>query len=501
MSQYDLLIVGSGPGGYVAAVRASQLGLKVALIEKETELGGVCLNWGCIPTKALLTCSGLLHKLHDPTAFGLTGEVRGDFSAILHRSREVVKRLNKGLAMLMKSHGVAVVTGTGKVLTPGTVEVTHNGQSQTLTGRFVLLAAGARPRELPGVGLDGELVLSSRELLSLCLEGEAHAPETTGEKTRKFPRFSGEAPAESSPPKGQPKSLLVIGGGAIGLEFADFFNALGTSVTVVEVAPRLLPMADEDVSRAIRASFEKRGVKVLAETSVVKVTRDKSGNGQAELVDAQGQHQTLAVQKVLLGVGVVPNLTGLMSGGLSPSLTAKGFIHVGEHYETSLPGVYAIGDITGPPLLAHAASQQARAAVGHMAGKPEVFVAHDTIPACVYTHPEAAWVGETEAALKAQGLEAGKDYRVGRFHFSASGRALAAGETEGFVKVLVDAKYGGLLGGHLYGPMVSELLAPLVMMKTLELTVEDMLACTFAHPTLSEAVYHALADAVGLRTD
>lgn len=461
---FDLIVIGSGPGGYVAAVRASQLGLKTAIVERETDLGGVCLNWGCIPTKALLTASGLLQRLGTPGDLGLTGEIKGDYGAVMKRSRQVVKRLTMGIAALMKAHNVTVLHGQGCVEGPGKVTVTTADSQQPFESRFILLAAGAKAREIPGVSIDGDIVLSSKEILAL-------------EK--------------------QPESLLVIGGGAIGVEFADFYASMGTKVTLVEAKPRILPLEDEDVSALLSKLFQKRGMELMPGTTTASVVKQKNGLARAELVGPDGTHASVEVEKVLVGIGVSPNVSGLLAEGVSVETGPGGFVKVGASFETSLPGVFAIGDLIGAPLLAHAASQEARAAVGGLAGRQEPWPEPDNCPGCVYTHPEIASVGQTEAALKA----AGTPYKTGKVQFRASGRAQAAGEVEGFVKVLVDPTYHSLLGAHLIGAGVSELIAPLVVMKTAELSVEDMMAVTFPHPTLSEAVYHALSDSVGLRTD
>ncbi len=480
-SQFDVVILGGGPAGYVAAIRAAQLGLSVACIERGN-LGGVCLNWGCIPTKALLAGAEFYHRLqHDAKNWGIAADnIRHDWPAVIDRSRKVAGQLNRGIASLFKKHKITHLQGHGHIVAPGKVQVRKAGPGaesswdvaknqsaadgakevlQTLIAKHIIVATGAIARPLPGADYDGQVILGSRDAMSL--------PE-------------------------QPKRLIVIGAGAIGMEFAYFYNAFGTKVTVVEMMDRVLPIEDQDVSAAVAKSFTRQGIELHAghKTVSVKIT----GQGVEVVIEPAaggGQHITLTADKVLVAIGVQARLQGVFAADLKPELV-KGFLKIDRKtYQTSIPGIYAVGDVNGPPWLAHVASEEAVTCVERIAGHHAEDIDYQAIPGCTYCQPQVASVGQTEQALIAQGKQAGKDYRVGKFPFQASGKAQALGNTEGFVKILSDAKTGEILGTHMVGENVTEMIAQMGLAQRLEATTGEIIATMHAHPTLSEAVHEA----------
>ncbi|MEM9481902.1 MAG: dihydrolipoyl dehydrogenase [Verrucomicrobiota bacterium] len=457
---YDLIVIGGGPAGYVGAIRAAQLGKKVACVEND-RAGGTCLNWGCIPTKALIQNASFYHDVtHRAAEFGLeiTGDIKVDWSAVIGRSRKISDKLAGGVEFLFKKNKVDYLRGSGSILGDGKVEVEDSdGKKETHTAKNVLVATGCVSRELPFLKFDEEKVISSKEAMLL-------------EK--------------------QPKDIVIIGAGAIGAEFAYFFNAYGTKVTMVEMMDHLLPVEDNEISKTLEKSFKKQGIKFLTKT---KTTSAKVTDTGVELtVEPRdgGEATTISAEACLVAVGVQPVLPG---GGNKLKLTDRGYIQTGDRYETNMPNVYAVGDIIGPPWLAHTASFEAIQAVegmfveGHVPKKVELF------PGCTYCHPEVASIGLTEEAAKEEGI----DYKVGKFPFGASGRALAAGEPEGFVKLLFGAKHGELIGAHIIGAEATELIAEMGLGLTLEATVDELEATIHAHPTLSEAIHEATGDAFG----
>jgi dihydrolipoamide dehydrogenase len=459
---FDLVVIGSGPGGYVAAIRAAQLGLKTAIVEREL-LGGICLNWGCIPTKALLKSGEVYEKLSHLKDFGLSAEKPAfDFAKVIERSRGVAKQLNSGVGFLMKKHKIEVIEGFAKLEkgSPApkiTVELKAGGTRQ-VQAKSVVLAVGARARAIPGIGLepDGERIWAYREAMT---------------------------------PKAMPKSLVVVGSGAIGIEFASFYRALGADVTVVEVLDRILPVEDEEVSKTAQKAFEKRGIKFRIGAKVTKVTKSKSGVSVA--LEAGGKAETLEAEVCISAVGISANLENIGTDKLGLELD-RGHVKIGPHGETNVPGLYAIGDCAGPPWLAHKASHEGIHAVEHITGfkTPNVV---SPIPGCTYSQPQIASVGLTEAQAK----EGGREVKVGRFPFRVNGKAIAAGDTEGFVKTVFDGKTGALIGAHMIGAEVTEMIQGFVLAMTLEATEEDLFATVFAHPTMSEAMHEASLDAFG----
>jgi len=460
---FDVIIIGSGPGGYVTAIRASQLGMKVAIVEREL-LGGICLNWGCIPTKALLKSGEVYEQLGHLADYGLSVEKRGfDFDAVVKRSRKVSAQLNSGVAFLMKKHKVEVVEGTARLekggSAPKVVVALKAGGSRTLSAKHVILATGARARTIPAAGLepDGERVWTYREALV---------------------------------PKAAPKSLIVIGSGAIGIEFASFFRALGSDVTVIEALPRILPVEDEEVSKAAHKAFEKRGLKFRVPANVKTLTKTKAG--VAVEIEAGGKAETLEAEVAIVAVGIVGNVEDLGLEALGVKVE-KTHVVVDKHGATGAPGLYAIGDVAGPPWLAHKASHEGVHCIEHIAGlKPTNL--ESPIPGCTYSTPQVASVGLTEAQAKEQGREP----KVGRFPFRVNGKAIAAGETEGFVKTVFDGKTGALIGAHMIGAEVTEMIQGFTLAMTLEATEAELQATVFPHPTMSEAMHEASLDAYGM---
>jgi len=453
MSKYDLIVLGSGPGGYVTAIRASQLGLKTAVIEKES-LGGVCLNWGCIPTKALLKSAQVFEYLKHADDYGLTvKEFDKDFDAVVNRSRNVADGMSKGVQFLMKKNKIDVISGYG-TLKPGK-KVDVDGTEYSAD--HIIIATGARSRELPNLPQDGEKVIGYRKAMTL-------------EK--------------------QPKKLIIVGSGAIGVEFAYFYNSMGTDVTVVEYLPRIVPVEDEDVSKQLERSFKKSGIKVLTSTEVTSV--DTSGEGVKATIKTKKGEEVLEADMVLSAVGIKTNIEniGLEDVGI---VVDKDKILVNDFYQTNIPGYYAIGDVTPGPALAHVASAEGILCVEKIAGQHVEAIDYGNIPGCTYCTPEIASVGLTEAQAKDKGI----DIKVGKFPFSASGKASAGGHKEGFVKVIFDAKYGEWLGCHMIGTGVTDMIAEAVLGRKLETTGHEVLKTIHPHPTMSEAVMEAVADAYG----
>lgn len=451
MSKYDVIVLGSGPGGYVTAIRASQLGLKTAVVEKES-LGGVCLNWGCIPTKALLKSAQVFEYLNHAEDYGLkaTG-VDKDFTAVVKRSRSVAEGMSKGVQFLMKKNKIDVINGFGKIKPGKKIDV----DGKEYSADHIIIATGARSRELPSLKQDGETVIGYREAMTL---------------------------------KEQPKSMIVVGSGAIGVEFASFYNSMGTEVTIVEYMPHVVPVEDEDVSKQFERSLKKAGVKVMTGSSVEKVEKTKSGV-KATVKTKKGE-ETLEADIVLSAVGIKTNIEniGLEDVGI---VTDKDKIIVNDWYQTNMPGYYAIGDVTPGPALAHVASAEGITCVEKIAGMHAEKIDYSNIPGCTYASPEIASVGMTEKQAK----EAGYELKVGKFPFSASGKASASGAKDGFVKVIFDAKYGEWLGCHMIGAGVTDMIAEAVLGRKLETTGHEVLKTIHPHPTMSEAVMEAVADA------
>ncbi len=453
MSTYDIIVLGSGPGGYVTAIRASQLGFKTAIIEKEN-LGGVCLNWGCIPTKALLKSAEVFNYLKHAESYGLT--VTGadkDFEKVIERSRGVADGMSKGVQFLMKKNKIDVIEGFGKLKPGKKLEV--NGTEYT--ANHIIIATGARSRELPNLKQDGKKVIGYREAMTL---------------------------------KKQPKSMIVVGSGAIGVEFAHFYNAMGTKVTIVEYLPHLVPLEDEDVSKQFERSFKKAGIKVMTNSAVEKL--DTSGKMVKATVKTKKGEEIIEAEIVLSAVGIKTNIEniGLEDVGI---VTDRDKILVNEWYQTNIPGYYAIGDVVPGPALAHVASAEGITCVEKIKGLHVEPIDYGNIPGCTYASPEIASVGMTEKQAK----EAGYELKVGKFPFSASGKASAAGAKDGFVKVIFDAKYGEWLGCHMIGAGVTDMIAEAVLGRKLETTAHEVLKAVHPHPTMSEAVMEAVADAYG----
>jgi dihydrolipoamide dehydrogenase len=455
---YDVIVLGSGPGGYVAAIRASQLGMKTAIVEKES-LGGVCLNWGCIPTKALLKSANVFEYIKHAGDYGISvGAPKPDFDNMIKRSRDVAEGMSKGVQFLMKKNKIDVLMGYGRLQPGKKVEVSGaDGKKAVHEAKHIIIATGGRSRELPNLPQDGKKIIGYREAMVL--------------------------------PK-QPKSMVVVGAGAIGVEFAYFYNAIGTEVTIVEFMPRLVPVEDEDISRELAKSFKKSGIKVMTEASVEKV--DTSGKGCVVSVKTAKGMEEISCDVVLSAVGVSTNLEniGLEACGIKHE---KGKVLVDDFYRTNVEGYYAIGDVTKGPALAHVASAEGILCVEKIAGQHVEPLDYNNLPGCTYCSPEIASVGMTEA----QAREAGYEIKVGKFPFSASGKASAAGAKEGFVKVIFDAKYGEWLGAHMIGANVTEMIAEVVAARKLETTGHEIIKSVHPHPTMSEAVMEAAAAAYG----
>ena len=451
MSKYDVIVLGSGPGGYVTAIRASQLGLRTAVIEKES-LGGVCLNWGCIPTKALLKSAQVFEYLKHADDYGLTvKEFDKDFDAVVNRSRNIADGMSKGVQFLMKKNKIDIISGYGTLKTGKKVDV----DGTIYSADHIIIATGARSRELPNLPQDGKKVIGYRKAMTL-------------EK--------------------QPKKIVIVGSGAIGVEFAYFYNSMGTDVTIVEYMPRIVPVEDEDVSKQLERSFKKSGIKILTSTEVTAV--DTSGEGVKAMIKTKKGEDILEADMVLSAVGIKTNIEniGLEDVGI---VTDKDKILVNDFYQTNIPGYYAIGDVTPGPALAHVASAEGILCVEKIAGQHVESLDYGNIPGCTYCTPEVASVGLTEAQAKDKGI----DIKVGKFPFSASGKASAGGHKDGFVKVIFDAKYGEWLGCHMIGTGVTDMIAEAVLGRKLETTGHEVLKTIHPHPTMSEAVMEAVADA------
>lgn len=455
---YDLIIIGSGPGGYVAAIRASQLGLKTAIIEREN-LGGICLNWGCIPTKALLKSAQVFQYIKHAKDYGITvASAEADFGAVIKRSRDVANGMSKGVAFLMKKNKIDIINGNGKVIAGKKVEVDNNGEKKTYEAKNIIIATGGRARQLPNIPIDGVKIIDYRKAMSL-------------EK--------------------QPKTMLVVGSGAIGVEFAYVYASMGTKVTIVEFMPNIVPVEDEEISKELAKNYKKLGVEVYTSSSVEKV--DTSGAGCVSTVKTPTGEITIESDIVLSAAGVVANIEniGLEELGIK---VEKGKIVTDDYYQTNVAGYYAIGDVTKGQALAHVASAEGIICVEKIAGLAHVEpLNYNNIPGCTYCTPEIASVGYTEKAA----IEAGYEIKVGKFPFSASGKAKAAGAPEGFVKVIFDAKYGEWLGAHLIGTNVTEMIAEVVVARKLETTGHEILKSVHPHPTMSEAIMEATAAAYG----
>jgi len=454
---YDILVLGSGPGGYVAAIRASQLGKKVAVIEK-SELGGICLNWGCIPTKALLKSAQVYNYASHAEDYGvkIAGKIEADFDAIVKRSRGVADGMSKGIQFLLKKNKVDLIQGFGKIKPGKKVEVTNTeGKSKEYTADHIILATGARSRELPNLPQDGKKIIGYREAMSL-------------EK--------------------QPESMVVVGSGAIGSEFAYFYNSLGTKVTLVEFLDNIVPLEDEEVSKQLGRSFKKAGMKVMVASEVTHV--DTSGEKCQVTIKTKKGEEKIEADIVLSAVGIATNLEGI---GLEETgiTTERGKVIVDQYFRTNIEGYYAIGDIVPGPALAHTASHEGIVCVEKIAGHHPTPLDYNNNPGCTYTSPEVASVGYTEKAAK----EAGYEIKIGKFPFSASGKASAAGNKDGFVKVIFDAKYGEWLGCHMIGEGVTEMIAEVVVARKLETTGREIIEAVHPHPTMSEAVMEAVAAA------
>lgn len=454
---YDIIVVGSGPGGYVAAIRASQLGLKTAIVEREN-LGGICLNWGCIPTKALLKSANVFEYIQHAEDYGISvKEGTANFEAMVERSRGVANGMSGGVQFLMKKNKIDVINGNGVIKANKTVAVTdEKGKTTDYTAsKGVIIATGARSRQLPNLPQDGEKVIGYREALTL---------------------------------KSQPKKMVIVGSGAIGVEFAYFYNAIGTEVTIVEYLPNIVPVEDKDVSKQLEKNFKKSGIKVKTKSSVESV--DTSGKGCVVTVKTAKGEEKIECDVVLSAVGIEANIEniGLEDLGI---VTDRGRVIVNDYYQTNIPGYYAIGDITPSAALAHVASAEGIICVEKIAGQNPEPLDYGNIPGCTYCSPEIASVGMTEDAAK----EAGIDIKIGKFPFSASGKASAAGAKDGFVKLIFDAKYGELLGGHLIGANVTEMIAEIVALRKLETTGHELIKTVHPHPTMSEAIMEAAAAA------
>jgi dihydrolipoamide dehydrogenase len=456
--KYDIIVLGSGPGGYVTAIRASQLGFKVAVIEKEN-LGGICLNWGCIPTKALLKSAQVFDYLKHAADYGLTvKDFDKDFNAVVKRSRDVADGMSKGVQFLMKKNKIDVIDGFGKIKPGKKVDVTAaDGKVTEYTADHIIIATGARSRELPNLPQDGKKVIGYRQAMTL--------PE-------------------------QPKKMIVVGSGAIGVEFAHFYNAMGTEVTIVEFMPNIVPVEDEDISKQMERSMKKAGVSIMTNASVERI--DTSGNGVKAFVKTAKGEEVLEADILLSAVGIKTNIEniGLEETGIA---TDRDKILVNAYYQTNVPGYYAIGDVTPGQALAHVASAEGILCVEKIAGLHVEALDYGNIPGCTYATPEIASVGMTEKQAKEKGYE----LKIGKFPFSASGKAKAAGTPDGFVKVIFDAKYGEWLGCHMIGAGVTDMIAEAVVARKLETTGHEILKAVHPHPTMSEAVMEAVADAYG----
>jgi len=455
MANYDLVVIGSGPGGYVAAIRASQLGMKVGVIEK-SELGGICLNWGCIPTKALLKSANVFEYIQHAESYGISvKDSKADLSEMVKRSRGVADGMSKGIQFLFKKNKIDHITGYGKLKSAGKVEVDNNGKKEIVEAKNIILATGGRSRELPSMPIDNEKIIGYRKALVL-------------DKV--------------------PKKMVIVGSGAIGVEFAYFYKTLGAEVTIVEFLPRIVPVEDEEISKQLERTFKKAGMNIMTSAEVTHV--DTKGKGCKVTVKTKKGEEKIDCDIVLSAVGISTNIEniGLEEVGVA---TDRGKVLVDDYYKTNIPGVYAIGDIVKGQALAHVASAEGIICVEKIAGQNPEPLDYNNIPGCTYSNPEIASVGYTEQAAK----DAGYEIKVGKFPFSASGKASAAGAKDGFVKMIYDAKYGELLGAHMIGANVTEMIAEIVAARKLETTGHEMIKTVHPHPTMSEAVMEASAAA------
>ena len=457
-SEYDVAVIGGGPGGYVAAIRAGQLGLKSCVIERDA-LGGVCLNWGCIPSKALLKNAEILSYIHRADQFGLHFDnFRADYSVAVARSRQVVDRMTRGIGFLLRKNNVEHITGQATIASPTAVDVAGaDGQTSRISARNIIVATGARPRSIPPLPVDGQRIITSREAIV----------------------------AEDVP-----DSIAIVGGGAIGVEFAYVYRMYGAKVTIIELLPRLVPNEDEEISQQLERAFGREGIELRTGAGVTAASADATG--VTLTIDQDGATETLRYDKVLVAIGVQPNTEslGLETVGVD---TERGYINIDDRMATNVPGIYAVGDVTGKLALAHVASAQGVTAVEAIAGEETQPLDYTMMPRATYCHPQVASMGLTEAQAREQGY----DVKIGRFNVQASGKAVAMGENDGLVKLVIDAKYGELLGGHLCGPEVTELLGELSMTKLLEGTTLELGWAVHAHPTISEMVHEAALDAEG----
>jgi dihydrolipoamide dehydrogenase len=457
-NQFDLIVIGSGPGGYVAAIRASQLGMKTAVVEREN-LGGICLNWGCIPTKALLKSAEVHEYLHHAKDYGFgVGNVTTDFPAVIGRSRNVADGMSKGVQFLFKKNKIEQIKGHGRLTRDRKVEVTDpNGQKATYGAKHIIVATGGRARQLPGIEFDDRLIIEYRRAMTL--------PQ-------------------------RPSSMIVMGSGAIGTEFAYFYHTLGTKVTIVEYLDRILPLEDEEVSKSLQRIYQKAGMEIITGAKITQV--QKGANSVTATVDKGGKISTLTADVLLSAVGIVANIEniGLEDAGV---VVENGKIKTDDFYRTNVPGIYSIGDCTKGPALAHVASAEGIICVEKIAGHHPQPLDYNNVPNCTYCQPEVASVGFTEA----QAREAGYEVKVGKFPFTASGKASASGKRDGFIKLVVDGKYGEVLGAHMLGAGVTDMIAEIVVARKLETTVHEIIKAVHPHPTMSEAVMEAAADAMG----
>jgi len=455
---YDVAIIGSGPGGYVAAIRAAQLNLKTVLIEREN-LGGICLNWGCIPTKALLKSAETYSLFKHAKDFGLSADnVSFDFTKIIERSRKVADINSKGVEFLMKKNKIDVVFGNAKLSSAGKIEVTKDGNNAShIEAKNIIIATGGRPRSIPGIEIDGDKIIEYRKAMSL--------------------------------PK-KPESMVIIGAGAIGVEFAYFYNQFGTEITIIEMLDTILPIEDHEITDILSKSFKKSKINLNTGAKVESISKSK--NGVEVAFSKDGKSQKISAEKALIAIGIQGNVEdlGLESLGVN---VEKGFIPVDQWYKTNVDGIYAIGDVTGPPLLAHVASHEAIICVEKIAGKSPHALDYDSIPGCTYCQPQVASVGMTESKAK----EAGYEVTIGKFPYTASGKARAIGERDGMVKLIFDKKYGELLGAHIIGAEATELIAELGVAKTFETTAHELASTIHAHPTLSEMIMEAAGNSLG----
>jgi dihydrolipoamide dehydrogenase len=455
---YDVIVLGSGPGGYVTAIRASQLGLKTAVVEKES-LGGVCLNWGCIPTKALLKSANVYEYINHADDYGIkVSSHKADFNAVIKRSRDIAEKMSGGVKFLMKKNKIDVIMGTGKIQPGKQLEVTNNeGEKTSYMAKHIVIATGARSRQLPNLEQDKKQIIGYRDAMVL--------------------------------PK-MPKKMVIVGSGAIGVEFAYFYNAMGVDVTIVEYLPNIVPLEDIDVSKQLEKTFKKKGISIMTNSSVENV--EKSANGCKVNVKTSNGEEVIECDIVLSAVGIQPNIEniGLEETGV---VVDNGKIVVNEFYETNMPGYYAIGDVVKGQSLAHVASAEGITCVEKIAGHHPEAIDYNNIPGCTYCSPEIASVGMTEKVA----IEAGHEVKIGKFPFSASGKASAAGHNDGFVKLIFDAKYGELLGAHMIGANVTEMIAEIVALRKLETTGHELIKTVHPHPTMSEAIMEAAAAAYG----